>query len=321
MLMTLSMTVSSSTVHAADATSTEINAPGPQGDLAGTLLVPSGGSKAVVLIIPGSGPTNRDGDNPLGVRAQPYKLLAEGLAQQGIASVRIDKRGMFGSGRAVADANAVTIDDYVQDTLNWIDVIRRRLPAHCVWLLGHSEGGLVALATAHAAGSRESVCGLVLLATAGRPLGAVLRSQIEANPANAPIAQAASDAIGSLEAGRRVDISTLPAPLGALFHPAVQGFLISEMALDPATLIADIEKPILIVQGERDLQVGVGDAERLKHARPSASLVLLPNANHLLKPVTTDDPAANLATYANPDLPLVPQAVDDIARFVTNGSD
>jgi uncharacterized protein len=73
-------------------------------------------------------------------------LLAEGLAERGIGSVRIDKRRMFASSAAVADANAVTIDDYVADVGAWIGVIRKETGVSCVWLLGHSEGGLVVLA-------------------------------------------------------------------------------------------------------------------------------------------------------------------------------
>src|SRR5688572_2979729 len=88
-----------------------LTARGPQGDLAGT-LVDAGKAAPVVLIIPGSGPTDRNGNNPLGVTAAPYRLLAEGLAGRGISSVRIDKRGMFGSKAAIPDANKVTIADY-----------------------------------------------------------------------------------------------------------------------------------------------------------------------------------------------------------------
>ena len=105
---------------AAAAASAAITAPGPQGPLEGTLL-DAGKSAPVVLIIPGSGPTDRDGNNPLGVTAAPYRLLAEALAAKGVSSARIDKRGMFGSKAAVADANKVTITDYAADTHNWVD--------------------------------------------------------------------------------------------------------------------------------------------------------------------------------------------------------
>ena len=133
---------------AATAAQTDISASGPSGSLKGTLSSSSVSSAPVVLIIPGSGPTDRDGNNPLGVKAATYRLLAEELASRGISTVRIDKRGMFGSAAAIPDANAVTIDDYVRDIHAWVDVVREKAVAKCVWLLVHSEGGLVALAAA-----------------------------------------------------------------------------------------------------------------------------------------------------------------------------
>ncbi|MGC7405331.1 alpha/beta hydrolase [Pandoraea pneumonica] len=309
--LALALTAITTMTHAA---STEIQASGPQGPLAGTLESPAK-PLATVLIIPGSGPTNRDGNNPLGVRAEPYKLLAQALAMDDIASVRIDKRGLFGSAKAVADANAVTVDDYVQDTLTWIGTIRKQTGAKCVWLLGHSEGGLMALATA--ARHPEGVCGLILVSTGGRPLGEVLSEQLHANPTNGVAASAGDVAIQALTRGERVDVQTLPPRLAPLFAPAVQGFLMSLFAQDPAKLIADVQVPTLIVQGERDLQVGVVDAQRLKEAQPAATLALLPDTNHVLKTVTTDNRAANIATYGNPSLPLAPNVVATISRFIS----
>jgi len=290
----------------------DIEAPGPNGPLRGTMVLPAKDAP-IILMIPGSGPTDRDGNNPLGVRAAPYRLLAEGLAGQGIGSVRIDKRGMFGSQGAVTDANAVTIDDYVLDTGAWVDAIRARTGDRCVWLLGHSEGGLVALA---AAAKVDHLCGLVLVATAGRPLGDVLKEQLHANPANAPLLGAADQAIDELSGGRRVDAAKLPPALAPLFNPAVQGFLISTFVLDPSVLAGKITMPLLIVQGQRDLQVSVADAQRLKQAAPRATLVTLPDTNHVLKHVGSDERSANLAAYAATDLPLAPGVVDGIARFV-----
>lgn len=297
------------------APSVDLHLPGPRGELAGTLVAPAG-SRAAVLIIPGSGPTDRDGDNPLGVRARPYALLADALARERVSTLRTDKRGLFASRQAIADPNAVTIDDYVDDTLAWARLLRERTGARCVWLLGHSEGGLIALAAA--ARHPDTLCGVVLVATAGRPLAETIKTQLRANPANAPLLDTADRALDALAAGRRVDTAGLPAPLAALFHPSIQGFLISAFARDPAQLIARIDKPVLIVQGARDLQVGVDDARALQRAQPSAALAVFADVNHVLKAVHTDDRAANLATYAAPDLPLAPDLAETIARFVTS---
>jgi hypothetical protein len=269
---------------------------------------------APVLIIPGSGPTDRDGNSPLSIRASSYRLLAEGLAARGIGSVRIDKRGMFGSAGAAADANAVTVSEYAADISTWVETIRAKTNAPCVWLLGHSEGGPMALAAA--AEAPQGVCGLILVAAPGRKLGLVLAEQLRANPANAPLLEQALGAIATLEAGRRVDAAGLHPALMPLFAPPVQGFLISLFAQDPAALLARFKGPALVLHGRRDVQVAAADAERLAAARPAVKLVMLDEVNHVLKRVASDDRAANLATYANPDLPLAPEVVEAIAAFI-----
>lgn len=290
-----------------------VEAPGPEGPLKGTMLRPGSGAGPMALIIPGSGPTDRDGNSPLGIKASTYRLLADALAQRGIGSVRIDKRGMFASAAAVKDANAVTISDYAADVHAWVRVVRDRTGAPCVWLLGHSEGGLVALAAGQ---DDQGVCGLILVAAAGRPLDEVLRTQLQANPANAPLLAQANAAITKLKAGSHLDATQVAPPLLALFRPEVQGFLIDAFAYDPAALIGAFRKPVLILQGERDLQVGRDDAERLARADPRASMLLLPDANHVLKTVSVDSRGANLATYADPSLPLAPGVADAIATFI-----
>jgi pimeloyl-ACP methyl ester carboxylesterase len=291
---------------------TFVEAPGPGGPLKGTMLAPASGSGPAVLIIPGSGPTDRDGNSPLGVKASTYRLLAEGLAARGIATVRIDKRGMFASAAAIPDANRVTIGDYAADVRSWTAAIRARMGVPCVWLLGHSEGGLVALAAAR----EPDVCGLILVSAAGRPIGAVLREQLRANPANAPLLDQAMPAIDALEAGRHVDTAGMNPALAPLFAPQVQDFEISLFSYDPARMIAGYGKPVLIVQGRRDIQVSEADARRLKEADPAARLALLPDTNHVLKSVASDDRGANVATYADPGLPLAPEVASTIADFI-----
>jgi pimeloyl-ACP methyl ester carboxylesterase len=266
-----------------------------------------------MLIIPGSGPTDRDGNNPMGVKAATYKLLAEGLSERGIATVRIDKRGMFASAGAVKDGNSVTVDDYAADVRSWIRSIRKSTGASCIWLLGHSEGALVALA---ADGGSKEVCGLVLVAAPGRPLGQVLREQLRANPANAPVLDQALAAITRLEAGSPVDTAAMHPGLMPLFAPSVQKFMMSLLSYDPAKLLSRYDKPVLIVHGQRDLQVSEEDARRLKKANGKARLVIIPGANHVLKAVSSDDRAANMAAYANPALPLAPGVAQTIAGFV-----
>jgi hypothetical protein len=294
-------------------TPVDLTAPGPQGSLAGTLIDP-GKDAPAVIILPGSGPTDRDGNNPMGITAAPYRLLAEALAVRGVATLRIDKRGLFGSKGAVPDPNDVTIAGYAADAHGWIDVVRARTGRRCVWLFGHSEGGLVALAAAQRA---DGVCGVVLVASPGRPLAEVMREQLRANPANAPILPQAIATIEALEKGQRVPAATLPAPLQPLFNDRVQGFVIDLFRQRPAEEAAALRVPLLVVQGEADLQVAPADARALAAAQPRATLALLPRVNHVLKEVASDDRAANLATYADPSRPIAPGVVDAVATFVT----
>ncbi|MGF3022388.1 alpha/beta hydrolase [Methylobacterium aquaticum] len=286
-----------------------MHARGPSGLLEGTWQ-PAAPGAPVVVILPGSGPTDRDGNNPGGVAAGTYRLLAEGLAARGIASLRVDKRGMYGSRLAAADPNAVTLGDYVDDVQAWIAEICRRDAMAPIWLLGHSEGGLVALS----AGGAPDLAGLILAAVPGRPLGAVLREQLAANPANAGLMPEALDILAHLERGERVE--TVSPILLPLFRPAVQGFLISLLRIDPAAMMAEMRVPVLILQGTRDIQVGRADADALHRANKAARLAILADVNHVLKLVGSNDRAANIATYRDPDLPLAAGVIEAVAAMV-----
>jgi pimeloyl-ACP methyl ester carboxylesterase len=290
---------------------TAVVLPAQPAPLHGTLLAPEGPARAVAVILPGSGPTDRDGNSPqFGISAQPYRLLARGLADRGIATVRIDKRGIGESaaaGPAEADLRFTT---YAEDARAWAAEAAARAGRPCAWLIGHSEGALVALAAAddHA----DSICGLVLLSGAGRPAGVVLREQLARGLAE-PMKTEAFDILSELEAGRAV--ADTPPGLASLFRPSVQPYLMSWLPLDPAALIAAWDGPVLIGQGTTDIQVTVVDAETMATARPDARLVLWEGVNHVLKTAPAER-AANVATYADPDLPLAPGIVEDVADFI-----
>lgn len=295
----------------ADPVGVAVEAAGPQGPLAGSFL-DAGKGAPVVVIIPGSGPTDRDGNNPLGVTAGYLRMLAEGLAAKGVSSIRIDKRGQFGSKGAIAPGGEVRIADYVEDIGKWVGVARARTGADCVWLAGHSEGGMVALAAAQ---SRKDLCGIVLMASLGRPMIAVMREQFAKNPGNAPLMPQITPMLDSIEAGEVKDTAGMHPALAGMFSPVNQRYLIDAARYDPGKLAAAYKGRLLIVQGERDLQTTMDDANAIKAGQPAAELKVFAEMNHLLKDAPAD-PAGNLATYSNPNLPLSPGVVDAMAAFV-----
>lgn len=285
----------------------ELNA----GALHGT-MINGRNSDPLVLIVPGSGPTDRDGNNPMGLKTDAYKLLAEGLIDKRISTVRIDKRGMFGS-RDAGDPNAVSPAAYVADIHAWIDAItaERGPGAGCIFLLGHSEGALMVTLAAQ---GRKDVCGLILVAGMGRPMGEVIREQLLANPANAPIIDEAFAALTELEAGRRVDTTSMTPALMPLFNPAVQDYLISILKVDPVEALREARQETLVLQGDRDLQVSVADARKLDSVR-NTELRIIGGMNHVLKDAP-EDRGGNLATYADPSLPLSEDVIRRIRSFV-----
>lgn len=301
----------------------EIEAPGPEGALRGTLAGPVGTDAPVVLMIPGSGTSDRDGNQLPHIRAATLRLLAEGLGARGIVTARVDKRGLNGSSEAASDPEAVTLADYADDARAWIKVLREKTGVSCVWILGHSEGGLVALKAATV--DADGICGLLLAAAPGRPLGVLLREQFqqglpEDNPLRQPTLDALETILVKLEAGQPADVSGVNPQLAAIFRPSVQPFLIDLLAHDPAKMIAQVTLPVLILQGTRDLQVTMNDAEVLAAARPDARLVRLEGVNHMFKPAPAER-EGNLAAYADPDLPLAVGVVAAVAETVLDGTD
>ncbi|HWT11546.1 MAG TPA: alpha/beta hydrolase [Allosphingosinicella sp.] len=282
--------------------------------LRGTLLAPPRPSPegAPVLILAGSGPTDRDGNSPAGIAASPYRMLAEALAERGLTSLRVDKRGIAGSAAAGPTEQDMRIQTFADDARAWAADLKARTGTSCVWLLGHSEGAIHALLAAR---GNQDVCGIVLVSPVGRRLGDILREQLGANPANAPILDEARRILAELEAGRPVPGAGMNPALLPLFRPTVQPFLISLLALDPAELARDYPGPILVVQGTTDLQTGIADAERLGAARPGIAVRLIEGMNHVLKTAPAD-PASNFATYGDAGLPLAPGLADAIAGFI-----
>lgn len=277
------------------------------GGFPATLEDPSGTGPLVVMVA-GSGPTDRDGNSALGVRAGYLRKLADALAGRGIASLRYDKRGLPGSAPAGNEAD-VTFSTYVEDLRSVIGWAAAGYPGRPLVLLGHSEGGTVAIEAAKAA--PEAIAGLVLLATPGRPPGETLRDQLANLPQ--PTRAEARAILAELEAGRRVE--PVPPTLAGLFRPSVQPFVMSLLALRPAETLAEVAMPALVVGGGTDLQVGRADFDALAQARPHVESRWFPAMNHVLADAPADF-AGNVATYADPDAALTAGLADVIAGIV-----
>ena len=228
--------------------------------LKGTLLSPEASKKKypLVLIIAGSGPTDRDGNGPA-LKSDYLKLLAENLAASGIASFRYDKRGVGKSKVSSFKEQDLVFTDFSRDAEAWIKRFKKDTRFSKIIVLGHSEGSLVGMLSAKAA----EADGFISVAGAGRPIDQILKEQLQANPYNPE--QLKIDAgiiLDSLKAGQRVKkINPL---LLSIFRPSVQPFLISWIQLDPAMEISKLKIPCMIVQGSTDIQVSVTDAEQLK---------------------------------------------------------
>lgn len=289
-------------------TSTEIELPSQPVPLHGTLLTPEGATRAAAVIIPGAGPTDRDGNSPIGVTGGVLRQLAEGLAERGVATVRIDKRGIAGSAAAGFDEAKLTFDIYVDDARAWADAAATRAGQPCAWLIGHSEGALVAEL---AAVDNPRVCGLILLSPVGRKAGDEIRAQLNTALPEAMKAPALA-ALDDLEAGRTT--ASVPG-LEALFRPSVQPYLISYLTKDPVALVAAYDGPILLGHGSHDIQVTPDNTDRLAAAQPNAVKVIFEGVNHVLRPAPMDR-AGNMATYGNASIPLDPAIVPAVADFI-----
>ena len=280
------------------------------GPLLGSLDSPNGTPPfPVVVIIAGSGPTDRDGNQAL-MKNNSLKLLGQALASKGIAALRYDKRGIAESAAAALREEDLRFETYVADAVQWINWLRRDPRFFRVGVIGHSEGSLIGILAA----KQAKADALVSIAGAGRPAPALIREQLDTKLSQD--LKASSDRIlDELVAGQTV--TDVPKDLMALYRPSVQPYLISWFKYDPAREIVALEIPVLIVQGTTDLQISVGDAKRLGSAKKDATLRIIDGMNHVLKHATL--PTEQQAAYTDPSLPIKAQALEEITTFlVTN---
>lgn len=279
------------------------------GPIAGTLTMPvnAAGKVPVVLIIAGSGPTDRDGNsNKTGLNGNTYKMLANELGKQGIASLRYDKR-LVGESVSSTKEKELRFEDYVDDAVGLIKMLHDDNRFSKTIVLGHSEGSLVGLLSIR----DQPVQGFISVSGAGQSADKIMTEQMKSQPKF--IADGFKTMLDSLRKGKTTD--NIDPALYAVARPSIQPYLASWFRYDPVMMMKKVKIPALILQGSTDIQVSVADAERLKKAKSDATLVVIPNMNHVLKEAPADR-AANAATYSNPTLPLKPELVTSIVDFV-----
>ena len=279
--------------------------PDGAGALAGTLAHVQDGD-TVVLMVAGSGPTDRDGNQPH-LKNDSLRQVAEGLASLGVSTLRYDKRGAGHSVVRNLREDDVQLQTYAGDVERWVARLREQGRFQRIGILGHSEGGLVATLVAQ----KLAVDFVMLLEAPGRPFDEVLKAQL-ARKLPEEQARSAASIIDSLKAGRPV--ADVPDTLRSVFRPSLQPYWASMFAQEPADLVARLSMPLLILQGDQDLQVDIGDAARLAAARPSASACLVTGMNHVLKHV--EKPADQNRAYTDPSVPLSTEVLRDMALFL-----
>lgn len=281
----------------------------PTGNLYGTLTTPAEASGIpVVLFITGSGPTDRDGNNPM-AKNNGHKMLADILNRNGIASLRYDKRGIAKSVAAGVNEADLRFGHYVADAKLWISYLKKDPRFSQICIAGHSEGSLIGILACE---NNPEVDKYISIAGSGLPVGSILKKQLSEQPQQ--IRKMTDSIIDRLNQGDTVgNVSPL---LFSLFRPSVQPFLISLFTYDPAKEIGKLLQPILIIQGDTDIQIGVENAELLAKASLNAQKVIINGMNHVLKECKTTERNAQMATYIDPELPLHPALAEYIIHFI-----
>jgi uncharacterized protein len=276
------------------------------GRLRGLLMVPNGvaGKIPLVIIVPGSGPTDMDGNNDMGLKSNAYALLARALADNKIATYRYDKRGIGLSADMLQIENDMKFGYGIDDVNCIIKMLRADERFGTITIVGHSEGSLVGMAAASNADKYVSLAGIAQSADI------TIKKQLKGKLGN--LEKAAYKAIDSLKKGFLVkDVN--PA-LTQLMRPSVQPYLITWFKYNPNAIIKNLNKPCLIINGTKDLQVETANAQMLKKAQPKAQLLIIKNMNHVLKTIEGDT-EENYKSYADESLPINQELIDALSVF------
>lgn len=272
-------------------------------------LISKNNHQKLAIIIPGSGPTDRNGNNPLGVNSDTYKMLAYALDSQNIASFRYDKSFIGKSTVKGISEEDVTFDNAIKDVENMVDYLQDTLGYKKIYLIGHSEGSLIGMVVA----ARKNIKGYISLAGIGRRIDTVIEEQTNTQGWPDSLKDKTVSILKELRKGKLVN--DVPASLEMLFRKSVQPFLISMLKYAPDQEIKKVTCPILIVQGSCDMQVTEEDANKLHNANKKSSKKIIPGMTHTLKNAGENCADQN-KTYTDSSLPLDVDLIKYISGFI-----
>lgn len=264
-----------------------------EGDtLFGTQIIAEN-SPGVVLIVAGSGPTDRNGNNPMNLKTDAYKKLAEALAAMGWSSVRFDKRGIASSSASVENESDMLPSYYVRD----IAGILLQLSAHYnqIVLIGHSEGALL---SGQALAKYDLSYPFISLEGPGRSLDVTLKEQLKTK-LNEDLYSRASAKIDSIKEGHTVHDQHFI--WMSLFRKSVQPYMRELFSMDPCTIYPQLKGMVYIIDGGHDIQIMEAERTQLKGCLPNAEFVTMPKMTHVL--VDSENPN-DTQVYNQPELPL-----------------
>lgn len=272
----------------------------------GSLITPEINNGKLLVIIAGSGPTDRNG-NQKNMVNNSLKMLADSVSACGTSSFRFDKRGIGASELKNFKEDDLTFDIFVNDVKAIIEYFKKTGNYSKIFIAGHSEGSLIGMMA-----GLDNTDGLISIAGAGFPAGEILAKQL--GKQSESVRDMALPIIDSLKMG--YNPKSVNPVLAKIFRPSVYNYLKSWFVIDPKAEIGKWEKPVLIAQGLYDIQVEKEDAERLMQGNTKAKGVLYKRMNHVLKNLTENDYLLNMGSYRNPDLPINNDLVKDICEFI-----
>ena len=275
--------------------------------LKGTLYSPLKETKKtnLVILIAGSGPTDSDSNQKV-MTNNSLKYLSEELSKNNQAVFSYDKRIIAQMAAGTVNEATLSFDDFINDAKEVIRFFKNQKKYNKIIVAGHSEGSLIGMLAAN-----ENTDAFISLAGAGRTIDAVLLEQIEKQ---APfLKEEVQKDLEILKSGQTFELKNKM--LASLFRESVQPYMISWIKYNPQNEIKKLQVPVLIINGTKDLQVTVSEAELLKKAKPEAKLMVIDNMNHIFKEIKGDD-AENMGSYSDPNLAVTEKLVTAINLFI-----